>query len=77
VSCRVSLSATHTAMQHLIFAPIRPNVSVHWLPRRKGEAPAAPIVRVACRGGGWVVGVKIIIFYSDTKNTDNGGKPIG
>ena len=28
-----------------------PNVRVHWLPQHKGELPAAPIVRVACRGG--------------------------
>ena len=29
------------------------------------EAPAALILRVACKGGGWVVGVKIVIFFSD------------
>jgi len=40
-------------------------VRVHRLPRRYGEAPAAPIVRVVCAGGGLgivVVGVKIYIF---------------
>ena len=33
-----------------------PDVRVHWLPRHYGEAPAALIVKVACRGvglGGW------------------------
>ena len=37
----------------------------HRLPQHS----AAPIVRVACRG------VEIIIFFSDTKNTDDGRKP--
>jgi hypothetical protein len=39
------------------------------------KAPAAPIVRVACGGGvGWVVGVIIIIFFS---NMEDGQESIG